>query len=348
MTFSRRCPTQNRGKETTPPDKAITALTNYFTPKKNLAYEEYKFREAAQEPGETLTTYYTRLKQLSLTCEFHDADREIKTQIIQHCVSHKLRRKALATPGISLQALLDAGKAMELADTQAKTLEKDQQKVSRLLRGTAKSDNQKPQQRGYTRPHTDTGNRCRNCGEKYPHQGGQTACPAHGKKCRLCGKLNHFQAVCMQGKHPRKQPDKQEKPKRTTWGRKATINAFDEEDSDDYEIFKINVYSVKSSQNRQPMFEVQVAGTPLTMMADSGSSINILDQKDYHKLTAHPKLEETHVKVFPYQSETHLPVLEKFKAIVSSETSTCEETFYVIKGTSLSILSWCTSNSSRL
>ena len=148
MTFSRRCPTQNPGKETTPPDKAITALTNYFTPKKNLAYEEYKFREAAQEPSETLTTYYTRLKQLSLTCEFHDADREIKTQIIQHCVSHKLRRKALATPGISLQALLDAGKAMELADTQAKTLEKDQQKVSRLLRGTAKSDNQKPQQRG--------------------------------------------------------------------------------------------------------------------------------------------------------------------------------------------------------
>ena len=86
----------------------------------------------------------------------------------------------------------------------------------------------------------------------------------------------------------------------------------------------------------------------MTTMADSGSSINILDQKDYHKLTAHPKLEETHVKVFPYQSETHLPVLEKFKAIVSSETSTCEETFYVIKGTSLSILSWCTSNSSRL
>ena len=98
----------------------------------------------------------------------------------------------------------------------------------------------------------------------------------------------------MQGKHPRKQPDKQEKPKRTTWGRKATINAFDEEDSDDYEIFKINVYSVKSSQNRQPMLEVQLAGTPMTTMADSGSSINILDQKDYHKLTAYPKLEQTH------------------------------------------------------
>ena len=199
MTFSRRCPTQNRGKETTPPDKAITALTNYFTPKKNLAYEEYKFREAAQEPGETLMTYYTRLKQLSLTCEFHDADREIKTQVIQHCVFHKLRRKSLTIPGMSLQALLGAGEAMELADTQAKTLENDQQKVSRLLRGNAKSNTQKPQQRSYTCSHTDTSIRCCNCGAK----GGQTACPAHGKKCRSCaGNLNHFQAVCMRDKHP--------------------------------------------------------------------------------------------------------------------------------------------------
>ena len=84
------------------------------------------------------------------------------------------------------------------------------------------------------------------------------------------------------------------------------------------------------------------------MMADSGSSINILDQKDYNKLTAHPKLEETHVKVFPCQSEMHLPVLGKFQAIVSSETSTCEETFYVIKGTCGSILSWRTSQDLEL
>jgi hypothetical protein len=35
---------------------------------------------------------------------------------------------------------------------------------------------------------------CRNCGGSFPHQG---LCPAKGKQCRKCGKLNHFQsAVC--------------------------------------------------------------------------------------------------------------------------------------------------------
>ena len=40
-----------------------------------------------------------------------------------------------------------------------------------------------------------TGNgTCIKCG-KQGHQGGSD-CPAHGKKCRICGKPNHFEAVC--------------------------------------------------------------------------------------------------------------------------------------------------------
>jgi hypothetical protein len=61
-------------------------------------------------------TYYTRLKQHSLTCEFHDADREIKSQIIQHGRSQRLRRKALINPTTTLAKLLEMDKAAELAN----------------------------------------------------------------------------------------------------------------------------------------------------------------------------------------------------------------------------------------
>ena len=73
---------------------------------------------------EALMTYYTRLKQLSLTCEFNDADREIKSQIIQHGRSQRLQQKALLDPTITLTKLLEMGKAMELADSQAANLER--------------------------------------------------------------------------------------------------------------------------------------------------------------------------------------------------------------------------------
>ena len=76
--------------------KAEKALKKYFTPQKNLEFEVYKFRQAKQSPGESISAYFTRLKQLAKNCEFHDEKREIKTQIVQNGISSKLRRKALA------------------------------------------------------------------------------------------------------------------------------------------------------------------------------------------------------------------------------------------------------------
>ena len=96
---------------------AVEALTNYFTPKQNRECEIYVFRQAKQETNESLAAFHTRLGQLAVTCEFDDVDREIKTQIVQSCGSHKLRTKALENPSYTLTQLLDAGKAMELSET---------------------------------------------------------------------------------------------------------------------------------------------------------------------------------------------------------------------------------------
>ena len=105
-------------------DTAVNTIIFYLKPKRNIAYEEYLFRQAKQDQGETIMAYCTQLKQLAKTCEFTDTDREIKSQIIQNCPSTKLRRKALTNSTITLQALLDLGKTMELTDSQAASLEK--------------------------------------------------------------------------------------------------------------------------------------------------------------------------------------------------------------------------------
>ena len=115
-----------------PLEKAILALTNYFEPKKNPAFEEYQFRQATQNVGEPIASYFTRLKQLAKTCEFADEDREIKSQVIQHCTSSKLRRKALSEPATTLQSLLEYGKTLEITEVQAASIEK--QEVNRIYR----------------------------------------------------------------------------------------------------------------------------------------------------------------------------------------------------------------------
>ena len=130
-------PNTTAGEGDDPFAKAVEALTNYFTPRQNREYETYVFRQAKQENDENLATFHTRLRQLAVTCEYDDLDREIKTQIVQSCSSHKLRTKALENPSYTLTQLLDAGKAMELSKTQAANIE-DSQSVNNLSprRGT--------------------------------------------------------------------------------------------------------------------------------------------------------------------------------------------------------------------
>lgn len=55
--------------------------------------------------------------------EFHAANKEILSQVIQHCKSNRLRRRALREPDMTLQNLMDIGRAMEVADSQAQTME---------------------------------------------------------------------------------------------------------------------------------------------------------------------------------------------------------------------------------
>ena len=140
--------------------KAGKALREYFMPQKNLEFEVYKLRQAKQLRGENILGYHTKLKQLAKSCDFHDEKREIKTQIIQNGISSKLRRKALADPGITLEKILQIAKAMELS-----------------IRSSS---------RGHPK--------CRFCG--YQHVPGKKYCPAYGKQCRTCHKFNHFRACC--------------------------------------------------------------------------------------------------------------------------------------------------------
>lgn len=97
-------------------EKAIIALTNYFIPKKNTAFEEPQLRQATQNVGEPNVSHFTWLKQLAIMCEFANEDRTIKSHITHHCTLLKSRRKALSKLATTLQTLLEHGKTLDETD----------------------------------------------------------------------------------------------------------------------------------------------------------------------------------------------------------------------------------------
>ena len=194
---------------------AQQALTNFFSPKRNVEFELFRFRQAEQQVGEDLDSFYSRLKQLAINCNFQNQDAELKSQIIQKCLSTKLREEGMSKADISLADLLKFGCTLESSKRQAKAMEekltRPPPQVNRLGQSEAhkfkgKHNTQKPKDQAT--PNTKknpakTGSSgkknktCYNFGGKWPHPQGRH-CPAYGKKCGNCGRYNHFASLCSQ------------------------------------------------------------------------------------------------------------------------------------------------------
>ena len=65
--------------------------------------------------------FLTRLRQKASNCEFTDKNTEIKSQMIQGCLSQKLRTKCLEEDK-NLADLLTVARTMEIAQKQAKCM----------------------------------------------------------------------------------------------------------------------------------------------------------------------------------------------------------------------------------
>lgn len=202
------------------------SLTDYFTPKRNTSYEVFKFRQATQNVGESMDSFHTRLRSLAATCNFHDTDREILSQILQGCSSSRVRRKALKDD-MTLANVLAEARATELSDARAAEIEQacssDASSVNAVKRGSthrhsttgpqtskihkqgaySDSDHSSRHGRGgqndsrgswrQPKDSSDRRQRCRYCGGNLPHL---SRCPARGKECSACHKTGHFAKVC--------------------------------------------------------------------------------------------------------------------------------------------------------
>ena len=155
-------------------------ISKYFTPKKSVEFEVYKFRTCHQKQEETIDQFYARLRSLSENCEFHDPNLEIRMQIIQKCYSDKLRKKTLQE-SMTLNALLSLARSFEISELQAKEMSTKSEKVSKI---SQKPINKKKNEE----------KKCYRCGKNWPHINDK--CQAIGKKCIKCGKFNHLSVVC--------------------------------------------------------------------------------------------------------------------------------------------------------
>ena len=105
-------------------DTAVTRLTDYFEPQKNVLHATYMFRQCKQSSQESLAEYHVRLRTLAEKCDFGGrVDFEIKLEIVTNGTSTNVRKKALRDPDFILKQMLEEDQRVEASTQQTTEIE---------------------------------------------------------------------------------------------------------------------------------------------------------------------------------------------------------------------------------
>lgn len=188
-------------------DEVVKAFKGYCEPKKNEAYEAFKFNSRNQAEGETFDNFLLDLKKLVKNCGYTDKNRMIRDRIVSGISDERLRRKLLETSDLTMDKSIEMARTSELTKKHANEMQKHAtthtsvdavgRQSNQRNKQSARSGNVNKDKKFGESNNAQNKINCKFC--KSMHIYGR--CPAFGKKCNNCGRMNHFSVACATRKY---------------------------------------------------------------------------------------------------------------------------------------------------
>lgn len=174
-------------------DVVLDKFDSYFTPRKNVLRLRRTFYRRIQRPQEDSEAYLRALFVAAEDCGFTDKEERIRDQFVSGLVNEDLAEK-IEMLYFTKDGNLSLSDAVEFSRTYndvhlGRKLEREQAKLVEEVR--AKGGNEV---RLINRSNQFKNDKCNYCGRSHEPR----KCPAYGKKCNKCKRLNHFSVVCKQ------------------------------------------------------------------------------------------------------------------------------------------------------
>ena len=264
-----------------PPEKredlpsVIEALQRHFIPQRNEVFERYVFNSAAQEPGENIDNYVTRLRRLAATCNFKTTadnlsyeDNMIRDRLILGTSDSETRARTLRERELDLNKVIRMLKTSETASRQLRLMSESTAEGENVnfVRKKSHDNKEAPSQK----KNTDS---CKYCGRRHA----QGKCPAYGKVCTKCHKRNHFAIVCRSESHI---------------NQLEHINVQSDTSRDDFEVNSVDYYvaSMSSvSKGITTVLRMRDIGCrtwcDVECQLDTGATCNVMNKDDFLRVT---------------------------------------------------------------
>lgn len=334
---------------------ALSKLEGFFAPKKCSSYERHVFRKIHQKKGERFDSLLMRLRTQADRCNFGSKlDENVKDQITIGCSSGLLQRKILERGDESLESVIKLARVCESAIDQQKSLGdcsrhevSESPRLPQMLRDPqtdpvtqansnvevckieASRYNDRPGY--YNKRKFDSSNHertnyqngeCDRCGFR-GHKSNDPRCPAKGKKCNKCGKMDHFIKKCYTKDASLREDDEYEpkhkakrEPVRLVLGSSSgtPVRLIQPTSQDERPLNTIvraveaeydDVFCIFSKDGAANRIWCKVGSIELEMIVDSGTKYNIIDRETWLELKAkgvhvHKYYDETDVAFSAY------------------------------------------------
>nr|XP_029716989.1 uncharacterized protein LOC115260199 [Aedes albopictus] len=234
------------------PGVILNALGGYCLPQTNEAYERFVFNTAVQRESEEVIEFVSRLRKLSVSCNFGNLkDSMIRDRIVVGIRSDDTRKALLKTVNLTLAGAIDICRAQKLVD-------------DRLTAMKVKQEPREPEGEPETIAKCKVENR---------------KCPANGVTCRSCGKQNHYARVC-RIKPEKKEESRSEESRNPKKRHTKKVDNIEESDSDssDYvaNVEEVNVVDKKITTEISFSVGKSDEAKKIRCQVDTGASCNVI------------------------------------------------------------------------
>lgn len=189
-------------EDTDTADEILQKLDRCIMGEPNETFERYKFNTRIQGQNESIGDYVADLKSLIKTCNYCDCLRDtlLRDRIVLGVNSEKTRTRLLQERTLTLDNCLDICKSFEMSTTQLKVIS-GSAAVNKVHNSTKQGVPR--DQTHSSRPNSNKNARpklvkCKFCAQEHPPK--KELCPAWGKECNKCKRLNHFSKCCPDAK----------------------------------------------------------------------------------------------------------------------------------------------------
>lgn len=282
--------TEKQTKQVDCYQEVVNKLEKYFAPKTNETFERHVFRQMRQKPEEKIDRFMVRLRTQAKRCGFNDQlDQNLRDQLIVGCKSTQLRRKMLSRDNESLDTFIFTARIMESVAEQEKMFDetgKEKPLTDSINVNKIDTNNRNSQWKPRAKGRENSSIECSRCGSK-GHKSNFEKCPAKGKTCNKCGKVDHFSRKCFT-RTPMKRKNEEnrnenEPPTKVKPEAVRMINQSEkskaEELEDEY------IFMIRTPKDANQIW-CKIGGIETPAIVDSGCKHNIVDRETWNDLKA--------------------------------------------------------------